>query len=765
MYVDLLKNTQMQIREIGITDKLYQELENICSGKDELNKIIKNRTENEMANNVKIEKQENKLTQNNQKEVEKKKSQIIETEKEDLKSELLKNGSIKSKESENQNTKTQENNDKITKKFERKSTKSISNETQSIGLLQKELLKNIKTDLIEVKNVTPTEQSNIFRKSQLKKSNDDKQKIEDLLNHEVGNDDETKETEKTKKQNQNSKKSIDSCQEIISTKMPEFYKISSKKCINPFTDLPASHSEFDRISMKRKYPKHLPLKIIIFGPSFSYKEYVAKYLSEEYQLKLISVKDTLNELILLNQEKILMDPKAKQILEDLFEGHELSDDSKIYLIQRILLFSFDSFDDDESFALHMINQKLMNVKEQAIVYEKKKKEKKRRLSRFWKSKSISQEFLFNVSSFEKIVSCGFVLFDFPDNLKTAIDLEQLLTNFFPQDCRESNELQQITQILSDVYPELKQNLAEKVNEINNNSENKIDLNTIFKLKTEHISFFDAVLMIDCKTEDSYKRAFENYTDFESQNLINLKSQKHLAIDSLDYSKLKFKVDPCENAFTLCESLKHHEKEFTKLCDFYQHFRRTPSSEESILYKINDEDLTQCVENVCKVVDNILVHKKQHFNQILSVYFDKIKKENEEKEHIEKLRQEKFKKATILGSEIKLKLTEAVQNIKDSKLCMKKIVLSRTMIQLWAETAKNYQKQAKLHLYELDKIKRGLSSINGQVFDAFVESLKQTEDRDIHMNAFVYEYNEFSIKFQDLMFLSEVKAEFHFRFIN
>lgn len=544
----------------------------------------------------------------------------------------------------------------------------------------------------------------------------------------------------------------------------EIFNIKYKKSLNPFTEYlnPDKESSLIDDSLLRKYPNHLPLKLIIFGPSFSQKHYIAKHISEKFNLKLISVEETITELIRLNQENAIKDNKVKEILENIYNGKDLTDDHKIYLIQRILLFSFDNFESDEDFALEMMNHKTLAVLEQAKIYEQTKREKKKRLSRFWKNPSQSQEFFSETLAFERISAFGFVLFDFPDKLSTAIELERILSGFVPENEVRLNPTQNVTKLLDEVYVGLKENLIAKINEKEDNTSLNFGVKDIFKVKTEHKCFFDAVIQVTCTANDSYKRAFENFQEGNLKSTIQLRDQSTANINQIDFGVLKSSVKTSDNCYTLWEGLKHQELESARICDFYQHFRRFEGAFESIIYSVDDSDLTSTVEKVNGLVEEILNHKTVYYNSVLNSFLQKKAVENSKKETVLVLFALKKLNSKTNEEIIKSNLERASENIRVSQICIKKNQVSQTLVNLWFEGIQMYKTQICDCLSQFQLTKSVIATINNLIFEKYMQNLLQTDDRDLQVNNFVKEYNEFSLKFPDLSNLVEVKAEFQLR---
>ena len=319
--------------------------------------------------------------------------------------------------------------------------------------------------------------------------------------------------------------------------------------------------------------------------------------------------------------------------------------------------------------------------------------------------------------------------------------------------------------LAEMYPDIKLHLEEQVRELNSTSGFTVKLEEIFKVRVEKQSFFDAVLVVDCQSEDSYRRAFESYVDAPTRNVVNLSSQNDKSIAKLDFGQLTFRVEPSQNPFSLLEGLLHQKEQLDDLCQFYQHFRRSPDDAQSIVHRVSDKDLTKCIDQVSKVMEEIVDFKTAYFNRVLVDHSNKKKEEEKSLQLVELLKAKKLRNAILPNEELKKCLDDALFHIKASSLCAGKSQLCKQMIELWREYALAYKSEVQNCLFEFNRAQRTVTALNGNLFDRFLETLEQTDDRDLHLNNFISEYNDFTFQFQDLLNLAEVKSEFHLRSVD
>lgn len=114
------------------------------------------------------------------------------------------------------------------------------------------------------------------------------------------------------------------------------------------------------------------------------------------------------------------------------------------------------------------------------MYAATKSERRKRQSRFWRNKSVSQEFVINRVAFDRIQSAGFILLDFPDNLGTAIELERVLAGFVPDDEIKLSPLQNSVAEITQVYSDVKDHLPESLDATVKASGEPIDFRQVFK---------------------------------------------------------------------------------------------------------------------------------------------------------------------------------------------------------------------------------------------------------------------------------------------
>lgn len=547
----------------------------------------------------------------------------------------------------------------------------------------------------------------------------------------------------------------------------ELYPVKCKPALNPFTEILTS-SDYLTIQDEtavRNFPKHLPLKISLFGPPFSFKSYIAKYIGEKYNLRVISIEETLNELIRLNQECAMTDPKAKCILDQIYEGIELTSEQKIYMVQQILLYSFESFESDEDYCLYMMNSKIEQEREQMVLYEKTRQEKKRRMSRFWKNQSNTREFVTQKAAFETIASAGFVLYDFPDNLDTALQLEYNLGGFTPEDKIQLSDTQLKNKLMMEVYPEVQHELINLVHDEGLKLGLNVDATNLFTPKKSAQSFFDIVLSIDCENEDSYSRAFENYHDESANIQVRLRDQRKSDIKNLNVDKLSLVIKPSENAFHLCEKLKFQSIEKNRIIDFYQRFRTFEGSQESILHVVSDADLTLAIDQINQIIDKTLARKTIYYNSLLTKYSEKKDRESSHLEKVSCLRSEFLHNSIVAKDTIASKIQTAIENLKASDVFISRNRTCDLMIQNWSSAILIYKCKITECLNEFSRQKAEIFTLNSSIFEKFVSILGQSDDRNHHLSSFVLDYNNFCLKFSDLTCIDEVKSEFHLRYFN
>lgn len=541
----------------------------------------------------------------------------------------------------------------------------------------------------------------------------------------------------------------------------ELYQVNSRRAVDPFT------SDFSVETVGEghclpKFPSHLPLKLVILGPTFSFKTYIAKHLSERYSLKVISVQETLSELIRINQFQALADKRASSLLDKLFRGEPLDNADKTYVVRQVLLYSFDTFQTDEDYALHLINVKALNLQKQAKSYVAAKAERRKRQSQFWKKKSMSQEFVIDKLTIERLNGFGFVLLDFPDELGTAVELEKMLSGFLPDDEVQLTETQQTVAAVADVYPEVKEELATYIDRLGREQRETVDVTAVFKMKKEYRSFFDAVFVISCKSEDAYKRAFESYVSEPDEGPIQLRNVTPSEVQSIDFGKLRFNVQPSENAFSLCEALKHQEINIAQVCDFYQHFRARPGTEESIVYAVDDSDLTEAIEKSSAVIESILDRKTAHFNSLLEKHFANRVADEANAFQVEKLSIRRRQQSKLADEEAKELLSVASQRLAASSLMSAKSSAAQQMIALWADAANSYRRRVSALLFQTQSLQLMFQRDVNRLLNKGIDAIVLSDDRDVSLNAFIKEYNDFAIQLPDLICLEEVKAEFHYR---
>ncbi len=555
-----------------------------------------------------------------------------------------------------------------------------------------------------------------------------------------------------------SKTTIDDCSENQNRNPFQANESTSRENIDSVVDITSA-----RFS-ENSYPRHLPLKLAIIGPSFSHTRYVANFLGQKFDLKVISIETIVKDMINWNVENRITDIRSKEILNKCFSGEALDEGDQIYLLQRVLLYNFEVLGKDDDYLDYLLKVKATKERRRTRDQRRVETERQKRKTEYWNTKALDSIENIQWADFKLVDGRGFILCDFPSNMKAAHLLEK---TFGYKDRKEETQRESIDQVkglLQNMYPTLVEDSVELYKlKSENGNQNDVDIFNLLCPNIYNSSIFDAVILMNCESEEIFNRAFETFVDGDKK-LIRLRNHNNDLAENIDFTSYKFTQQGDMNAFTSYQDKLHFEREKEMLVRFYGQFK-IDGSEKSILFEMKDDSQKKIIESM-DFLDRLLLQILQNKNEKYQKVYNKRLIEEEQKkidgQNRHAMLAEKRDPNRTQTDNIKEKIAATIQNYNSSNLNNKSLLPCNIVLGLWTDFAFLYSESIKNMLVKYHRQKLAVKMINSSIVERTLELLMKPDSYNAHLKDFVEEYNEFYLTYPDILHQDDVKSEFHWR---
>jgi hypothetical protein len=551
--------------------------------------------------------------------------------------------------------------------------------------------------------------------------------------------------------------------------------IEIKKPHNPFHSYDGTqtlafqneHIESTIQLITNDYPRHLPLKLAIIGPAFSQTRYVANFLGQKFNLQVISIDQIIKEMINWNTENLINDIQAKVILDKIFEGQNLDEIDQIYILQKVLNYHFEVLDKDEDYLPFLLRQRAIKDRKFKRELDRLAAEKQKRRTQYWKTKTATDQEIHLQPDPMFVDGRGFILCDFPSSLSAAQLLEKSFGYRNKAEDEKRESIEKIKGALKSLYPTL---IGDSIELFQSKKESqaqlKVDFDALLDPTSEPSSIFDAVIMLDCESEEIYCRAFESFLDGNNQT-VRLRNLNPEIAANTDFDQYKFCNLQETSPFTSYQDKLRFECEKPALVNFYRRFKVKYGS-GNILIELPDDSEMKVIESMAalnNLLGEIMAFKNDKYLTILDKHqaTDSLKAQNQivKKDNVI----EKRGPARISAESIKEKVKTAIANFNKSNLNNQTLLPNYLAMSFWTEFSAHYTSTVKDMLLRLHKQSITMKMINSSVIEKTVTLLNKPDAYNLHLRNFVDDYNEFYLTFPDILFQDEVKSEFHWRLNN
>lgn len=548
--------------------------------------------------------------------------------------------------------------------------------------------------------------------------------------------------------------------------------IQTKKPFNPFHSydgtqtlaIQAENIDSTIQQITTDYPRHLPLKLAIIGPAFSQTRYVANFLGQKFNLQVISIDQIIKEMINWNTENLINDIRAKAILDKIFDGQNLDEIDQIYILQKVLNYHFEVLDKDEDYLPYLLRQRAIKDKQFKREVNKLEAEKQKRRTQYWRTKTPTDQEIHLQPDLTLVDGRGFILCDFPSSLTAARLLEKCFGYRNKNEDEKRESIDRIKSVLQNLYPTLVGDSIELFKSKNDEqSKLRVHLPQLLDPVIEPSSIFDAVIMLDCESEEIFCRAFESYLDGNNQ-AVRLRNLNSDIAANTDFDRYKFCNLQEVNPFTGYQDKLRFEREKQALIHFYSQFK-VKYGPGNILIELPDDSEMKIIESITSLnnlLAEIMREKNEKYLQILEKHqaADSLNAVNQivKKNNVI----EKRGPNRIAVDSIKDKIKRVIANFDRSHLNNQGLLSNYLAMNYWTEFSAHYTSIIKDLLVKLHRQSLTIKLINSSIIEKTVALLNKPDAYNLHLRNFVDDYNEFYLTFPDIVFQDEVKSEFHWR---